>query len=105
MSGASRSDSGLASGLVNTTVQVGGAIGLAVLATVASEHTNALRASGESAAAALTAGYHLAFLIGAALVGVAILVALVVIRPAPAGAEAGARHETSVGEPAHAEAA
>ena len=107
MSGASRSDSGLASGLVNTTVQVGGAIGLAVLATVASEHTNALRASGESAAAALNAGYHLAFLIGAALVGAAIAVALVVVRsprPEPAGAEAGSRHDTPIGEPAHAEA-
>jgi len=102
MSGVSPTDSGLASGLVNTTVQVGGAIGLAVLATVASEHTNALRASGHSAAAALTSGYQLAYLIGAALVGVAILVALLVIRAAPAGAEAGARHERPVGEPAHA---
>ena len=69
MSGATRSDSGLASGLVNTTVQVGGAIGLAVLATVASERTDALRADGESTAAALNAGYHLAYLIGAVAIG------------------------------------
>ncbi len=69
MSGATRSDSGLASGLVNTTVQVGGAIGLAVLATVASQRTDALRADGESTAAALNAGYHLAYLIGAVAIG------------------------------------
>src|SRR6185295_4134366 len=81
MSGATRSDSGLASGLVNTTVQVGGAIGLAVLATLASERTDALRADGESAAAALNAGYHLAYLIGAAAVAVAIVVAVFVVRP------------------------
>ena len=64
MSGATRSDSGLASGLVNTTLQVGGAIGLAVLATLATTRTDTLLADGESTAAALTSGYHLAFLIG-----------------------------------------
>jgi EmrB/QacA subfamily drug resistance transporter len=80
MSGATPSDSGLASGLVNTTVQVGGAIGLAVLATLATERTEGLGADGASAAAALNSGYHLAYLIGAGLVGVAIAVALVVLR-------------------------
>jgi EmrB/QacA subfamily drug resistance transporter len=81
MSGATERDSGLASGLVNTTVQVGGAIGLAVLATLASERTGSELASGASAAAALNAGFHLAYLIGAALVAVAVVVAVVVLRP------------------------
>ena len=79
MSGATPSDSGLASGLVNTTVQVGGAIGLAVLATLASERTDGLRAAGEPAASALNAGFHVAYLVGAALVLVAIVIAVTVL--------------------------
>jgi EmrB/QacA subfamily drug resistance transporter len=85
MSGATRSDSGLASGLVNTTTQVGGAIGLAVLATLATERTDGLRAGGDSTASALNSGYHLAYLIGAALVVVAIVAAIGVLRPAADG--------------------
>jgi EmrB/QacA subfamily drug resistance transporter len=80
MSGATPSDSGLASGLVNTTVQMGGAIGLAVLATFSSERTNSLLADGASNASALNSGYHLAYLISAALVVVATLVAAMVLR-------------------------
>jgi sugar phosphate permease len=78
MSGVAPEDSGLASGLVNTTQQVGGALGLAVLATVASEHTGA--ATGNDA---LLSGYHLAFAVAAGFVVAAVAVAAVVLRAQP----------------------
>jgi MFS family permease len=81
MSGATPEDSGLASGLVNTTQQVGGALGLAVLATLATTRTGSQLAHGASNAAALTDGYHLAFTIGAGLVLTAIAIGLVFLRP------------------------
>jgi MFS family permease len=81
MSGATPSDAGLASGLINTTAQVGGALGLAVLATLSASRSDQLIGDGEPTAAALTSGYHLAFGIGAGLVVVAIAIAVTVLQP------------------------
>jgi MFS family permease len=103
MSGATQSDSGLASGLVNTTVQVGGAIGLAILATVATQRTDSLQAAGHSGAAALNSGYHLAYLIGAALVAAALAVAVTALRPPqPAEPEPAPGQRASEQRPAYA---
>jgi len=109
MSGVEMEEAGLASGLVNTAAQVGGAIGLAVLATVSASRSDDLIASGTAEAQALVDGYHLAFWIGAALVAIAIVVAATVIDK-KALDEAAAMHtevdEMEPGtEPAYSEAA
>jgi EmrB/QacA subfamily drug resistance transporter len=71
MSDVEPSESGLASGVVNTSFMMGGALGLAVLASLASAHSSSLVAGGENAMAALTSGYHVAFVVGAACAAVA----------------------------------
>lgn len=81
MSGATEEDAGLASGLVNTTMQVGAALGLAVLVTLSATRTAELIAAGASQEEALTGGFRVGFLVAAGLVGVAAVVAVTVLRP------------------------
>ncbi|HEX8862524.1 MAG TPA: MFS transporter [Actinomycetes bacterium] len=81
MSGATEGDAGLASGLINTTTQVGAALGLAVLATLSATRSGHLLGRGQATAEALTGGYRMAFLVAAGLVVVAVAVALAVLRP------------------------
>ncbi|MBS1862689.1 MAG: DHA2 family efflux MFS transporter permease subunit [Actinobacteria bacterium] len=93
MTGVRPEEAGLASGLVNTTLQVGGALGLAVLATLSTNRTTDLVASGEGSHAALTSGYQLAFVVGAGLLVGAIAVALAVIQSGPTSPDAVAAAE------------
>jgi EmrB/QacA subfamily drug resistance transporter len=80
MSGSTPQDSGIASGLVNTSMQVGGAIALSVLATFAAERTSSQRDGGASALEALNSGFHVAFFIAAGIAVLAIVAAVLVLR-------------------------
>ena len=80
MSDVSPEDAGIASGLVGTTAEAGGALGLAVLATMASTRTTALTGRGIDEAHALTSGYHLAFAVGTGLLVVAAVVCATLLR-------------------------
>jgi EmrB/QacA subfamily drug resistance transporter len=96
MSGATAGDAGLAGGLLNTSLQVGGALGLAVLASLSATRTDSLLASGDTARAALLGGYHFAFSVAAGLVVLAVGAALVVLRSERAVAPAMAPEESHV---------
>jgi EmrB/QacA subfamily drug resistance transporter len=89
MSDVDPSESGLASGVVNTAFMMGGALGLAVLVSLASSRTDSLTASGDGPLASLNGGYHLAFLVGALFAASAAVVGGVLLRTrhqAPAAA-------------------
>src|SRR5262249_20165447 len=85
---------GLASGIVTTSVLMGGALGLAILASLAASRTDSLRSSGHGELSALVGGYHAAFVVGAIFAAAAAALGVGLLRaamPAHAGeAEAGA---------------
>jgi hypothetical protein len=87
MSDVKPTESGLASGVVNTAFMMGGALGLAILASLAAARTSALTAAGESTATALNGGYQVAFAVGAAAALIAAIAggALIRTRASPAG--------------------
>jgi EmrB/QacA subfamily drug resistance transporter len=82
MSDVEPSESGLASGLVNTSFMMGGALGLAVLASIAASRSHSLRVGGTGELSALTGGYHLAFLVGAAFAAAAAVIGGTLLREA-----------------------
>jgi len=85
MSDVDQSEAGLASGVVNTSFMMGGALGLAILASLAASRTESLTASGDGPLVALTGGYHLAFLVGALFAFAAAAIGAALLRPVATG--------------------
>jgi hypothetical protein len=90
MSDVGPSESGLASGIVNTAFMMGGALGLAILASLAAARTGALIAAGAASPVALNGGYHVAFLLGALFAAAAATFSALLLRPGQAPAQHGA---------------
>ncbi len=80
LAGVPAKDAGIASGLINTSQQIGGALGIAVLSSVAIANTNSAARSGDAVPQALTSGFQAAFWVGAAVAAVGVVAALVLIR-------------------------
>ncbi len=93
--GAKEGQAGLASGLVNTSRQIGGGLGLAILVTLATQRSSHLIGTGVQVPQALTDGFRLAYLIGGGLAAAAALVTFLAV-PAPAGALRGAARRLTV---------
>jgi EmrB/QacA subfamily drug resistance transporter len=100
VSGVPEEESGLASGLINTSQQIGGALGLAVLSSIATSHTSSLLSDGSGLKDALTDGFQVAFLGGAAIAALGFVLTLILIK----GSDSRAHVEIGKAEPEGAEA-
>ena len=100
MSDVKPAESGLASGRVNTAFMMGGALGLAVLASLAASRTDSLRASGHAELPALVGGYHIAFVVGAAFAATAAALGVALFR---SGVPSAAHEEAAMAAVANAE--
>jgi MFS family permease len=99
MSGATQSDAGLVSGLFNTTQQIGAALGVAVLSSLAAARTASLHAAATGNASALASGYRLAFAAGAGLAVAAVIVAATLLRRSGSGPHRSQSPETATPDP------